>query len=357
VAQLLAQAERPLIIAGSGVHFGSAEAALARFIDRTKIPCLSIAMGRGTLSDDHPACLGSGDVRLSPLAREAYRATDCVLVLGESFDFRLGYGRALSPQARVIQVHTDAVELGRNLRPSMAIVAHAAEWLAALDEAAAKLGAWKPSAWLAELKGAQNRAAATRQQGLREWTGPSLHPGSIADAVTEACGPAPFCAVLDMGDFATWCSHLPAREAGTIVGPIGTVGAAIPMGIAAKLARPDRKVVVFIGDGGFGMHSWELHTAIRLGVPIVVVIGNDAGWGMERQLQQIQLGRSVGVELGEVRYDRVVEAMGGIGIRVEQAAELAPALARAFHSGTVACVDVRIGSVASAITQGLLARR
>jgi acetolactate synthase-1/2/3 large subunit len=129
------------------------------------------------------------------------------------------------------------------------------------------------------------------------------------------------------------------------------------MGIAAKLARPERNVVVLIGDGGFGMHGWELHTALRRGLPLVVVVGNDGGWGMERQLQRIQLGRTAGVELGEMRYDRVVEAMGGVGIRVESAADLAPALARAIHCGTVACVDVRIGSAASAITQGLLARK
>lgn len=359
VARLLAQAERPLIIAGSGVHFGAAAAALARFIERTGIPCLTLAMGRGALSDEHPACLGSGDVRLSPLARQACRSADCVLVIGESFDFRLAFGRALSPQAKIVQVHADAAELGRNLHPSLAIVAHAAEWLTALAEADAvgRCGAGKHGAWLAELREAQSRAAAARGQELSKWTGPGLHPGSIADAVTAACGPEPFCAVLDMGDFAAWCASLPAREAGTIVGPIGTVGAAIPMGIAAKLARPDRKVVVLIGDGGFGMHGFELHTAIRLGLPLVVLVGNDGGWGMERQLQSAQYGRTAGVDLGELRHDRVVEAMGGVGIRVEQAAELAPALARAFHCGAVACVDVRIGSVASAITQGLLARR
>jgi acetolactate synthase-1/2/3 large subunit len=135
------------------------------------------------------------------------------------------------------------------------------------------------------------------------------------------------------------------------------VGAAIPFGIAAKLAKPDCPVVILMGDGGMAFNSWELHTALRFNAPVLVVVGNDGGWGMERELQSAFYDRTVGVELGRVRYDKVIEGMGGHGEHVEHPAELRPALERALKAGRPACVNVVMRGLASPLTTANIARQ
>jgi thiamine pyrophosphate-dependent acetolactate synthase large subunit-like protein len=134
-----------------------------------------------------------------------------------------------------------------------------------------------------------------------------------------------------------------------INGPSGSIGSALPMALAARLAHPDRAVITTLGDGTFGYHALEFDTALRYGLPIVAVVGNDARWNAEYQLQIQHYGaaRAVGCELLPSRYDRVVEALGGHGEYVERPEELEAALARAVASGRPACVNVAIESVAA----------
>ena len=185
-----------------------------------------------------------------------------------------------------------------------------------------------------------------------------MHPLRVIREVREAVGPDVVW-VIDGGDFAQWCRlGLPARKPGHWVrlGAMAAVGASIPFGVAAKLAKPGSPVVVLTGDGGMAFHSWELHTALRFNLPVVVIVGNDGGWGMEREIQQALYGRTVGVELGSIRYDRVIEGMGGHGEHVERPEELRPALERALRAGRVACVNVVIRGAASPLTAATIAR-
>jgi acetolactate synthase-1/2/3 large subunit len=130
-------------------------------------------------------------------------------------------------------------------------------------------------------------------------------------------------------------------------GPAGAIGAAVPFAVAARLASPDAPVVAMSGDGAFGFHLAECDTAARRKLPFVAVVGNDAFWNAERQIQIRTYGaeRAVGCELAPTRYDRVVAALGGHGEHVERAADLGAALDRAFRSGRPACVNVAIASV------------
>ena len=130
------------------------------------------------------------------------------------------------------------------------------------------------------------------------------------------------------------------------------------MGIAAKLARPESPVVVVMGDGGMGFYNWELNTAVRHGAPIVVVVGNDQGWGMERDMQAGIYGpdKVIGCELGLIRYDKVAEAMGAHGEFVEKPAEIAPALRRALAAGRPSLVNVMIRDVPSGFAEASIAR-
>jgi len=356
VLDLLQRAERPTIVAGSGVWWARAWEALRRLVEAAGLPCFTIGMGRGSLSDEHPLCLGYADPVLNPVAGEI-READVVLLVGKRIDFRLGYGALFGPAATLVQIDIHGPELGRNRAAQIPVQADARVALEQLAEGVTRRGGFREKPWVEHLRRGLRAAAAARRADEEADAAP-LHPLRVVRAVREALGPD-VTWVIDGGDFAQWCRlGLPARLPGHWVrlGALGTVGAAIPLGIAAGLARPGEPVVVLTGDGGMAFHSWELHTALRFGVPLTVVVGNDQGWGMERELQRAFYGRTAGVELGPLRYDRVVAAMGGHGEHVETAGELALALARALKSGTVACVDVAIRGVASPLTTANIAR-
>jgi acetolactate synthase-1/2/3 large subunit len=129
-------------------------------------------------------------------------------------------------------------------------------------------------------------------------------------------------------------------------GPLGCLGPGLPFALAAKLARPDKQVLLLSGDGSFGLNGMEMDTAIRHKLPVVVVIGNDAAWGMVKHEQEDHYGRAVGTELRLARYDKMVEALGGHGEYVERPQDIRPALERAFASGLPACVNVRVDPTA-----------
>jgi acetolactate synthase-1/2/3 large subunit len=155
--------------------------------------------------------------------------------------------------------------------------------------------------------------------------------------------------VADGGEFGQWIQA--GCEAGTrmINGLSGSIGSAIPLALAARLRHPDRAVIAALGDGTFGFHAFELDTALRAGLPIVAVVGNDARWNAEHQLQLQHYGaeRTVGCELRATRYDLMTTALGGHGEHVERPDDLAPALERALASGLPACVNVMIEGVAA----------
>lgn len=344
----LRRAERPLIIAGNDVWWHKAGEPLRAFLEATSLPCFTIGAARGAVSDDHPLCIGSGDTRASETARQSYRRADCVLLLGDMFDFRLGFGRGIG-NVEIMQVHLDAEGLGQNRIPALAVAANAAEMLEEMLPLAT--GSWPELPWVGELrelrKGEVNR--------VRPPAG-GLHPAEVAAVVDRTLGASATYSV-DLGDFGLWSlGMVAARHPGSLSAPSGTAGSAIPMAVAASLARPERTAVALVGDGAFGFLGWELQTALRFGAPVVVVVGNDRGWGMERQIQQAAYHRTVGVELGDVSYARVVEAMGGVGLRARNADELAAALVRARDARTVACVEVDIASVPCSVTENFIAR-
>ena len=154
---------------------------------------------------------------------------------------------------------------------------------------------------------------------------------------------------MDGGEFGQWAQAGLDAETRLINGLSGSIGSAIPLALAAQVAHPDRKVVAVLWDGTYGFHSMEMDTAVRYRLPIVTVVGNDARWNAEHQLQLQHYGegRAVACELLPTRYDRLVEALGGHGELVERADDLEPALARAIGSGKPACVNVLIDGLAA----------
>lgn len=354
--ELLREAERPVLIAGSGAFWSQAQEALQRFIELTSIPLFTIGLARGLVSDLHPFCFGYADPLLNRIAQEFSKA-DVILLLGKRLSFRLGFGKVFDPKAKLIQVDIVPQELGRNREVEVGIMADAR---AALEQliAEGEKTTWKPKPWVEHLRA----VGRTWRENLRLFDHSDampIHPLRLCREVRELLEPDAII-VIDAGDFVQWARMtLPARCPGhwVRIGPLGTVGAAIPFGLAAKLAKPDKQVIVLIGDGGFGFHGFEFSTAVQHRIPLVVVVGNDRGWGMEREIQAALYGKIVACDLGLVRYDKVVGALGGHGEFVEKPEEIRPALERAFASGLPACMNVLIQGVRSPLTEASITRQ
>ena len=166
--------------------------------------------------------------------------------------------------------------------------------------------------------------------------------------------------VMDGGDYVQWGrSYLKARMPGRFIrlGPLSHLGAGIPYGMAAKLAHPESKVLVFIGDGAFGFYPMEYDTCIRHNLPITTIMGNDATWGIDKTFQVAYFARAVGTDLRSVRYDKMVEAIGGYAEYVENPNDVAPAVERALGSNLPSLVNVIVRSGASPLADAMIARR
>ncbi|BDG04805.1 thiamine pyrophosphate-binding protein [Anaeromyxobacter oryzae] len=343
---LLAHAERPVLLGGSSIWWDDAVAPLERLASRTGIPVYLNGMGRGCLPPDHPSFFQGS-------RKEALAQADVVLVVGTPLDFRVGYGTepTFAPGAKVVQVDVDAAEIGRNRPIDVGIVGDARSVLAAL-EPAARLSSGA-LAWRAFLREKEAERAA-RQRVFEESDQRPIHHFRLAkalDTVASRAGDVTY--VGDGGNVvAVAAKVLRVEKPGRWLdpGPLGCLGVGAPFAIAAKLLDPARPVCVVQGDGAFGLNGMDYDTAVRFGLPMVVVVGNDAAWGQILIPQRGLYGEdhAVATRLAPTRYDRVVEALGGKGEHVEDPADLVPALERAFASGTVYCVDVAIDPEAAA---------
>src|SRR5215472_6165590 len=343
----LREAQRPIVIAGSGIWWSGAETALRTFIEHWQIPLYTITMARGAVSDDHPLCMAYADPALHRAAHRAFAEADLFLVIGKRIDYRLAMGgpRLFPERARFIQIDIHAQELGLNRALDLAIECDAR---VALESLAAEPPPAPRTAWL------------DRVRTLRaEWN--AALDASTADAAVffralrEALPEDVFFS-WDGGDFAHWGrAMLPARRPGgwLRLGPLGTIGSSLPNAIALQLAHPGRRVVAITGDGALGFYLAEMDTLARYRLPVVLIVGNDAGWGLERELQG---GReTVACELQYARYDLVMKAFGGGGETIERSDEVRPALDRAFAAGIPYCIHVKIRGARSPFTDWQIA--
>ena len=339
IVEMLAAAKRPVIIAGPGMARGRRWSAVQALARATGVPALPSESPRG-LND--PWLHG---------ANASLAQVDGVLLLGKTLDFSLRFGRgpAWAAGCRFVQVSAEATPTRDGV---MSVVA---DPLAVTEQLAAKAGSASTTGWTDEVA----RIRATTPPGwhdLRRGTSSPMHPLAVCAAVQPWLDRGATL-VADGGEFGQWAqAGLEARER-LINGPSGSIGSAMPMAIAARLARPTAPVFALLGDGTFGFHALEIDTALRYGLPFVAVIGNDARWNAEHQLQLKHYGaeRAVACSLLPTRYDRVAEALGGHGEHVERASDLPAALERAVASGKPAVVNVVIDGVA-APTFGTAAR-
>jgi acetolactate synthase-1/2/3 large subunit len=336
LVELLADAKRPLIAVGPAMARAGRWAAVRRFSELTGIPALPVESPRGV----NDPWLRFAAARLA--------VADVVVLLGKRLDFALRFGEppAFAPDCRFIQVDPDATSLRPGARM---IAAEAADPVATLERwcAVAAGMAWRHRAWGEEVAAAR-RMEPEAWAGLRSSSRRPLHPLRVCAALQPLLD-AGGVLVSDGGEFGQWMQAGLEAETRLINGLSGSIGSALPMACAAQLARPRARVVAVLGDGTFGFHAFELDTAARHRLPVLAVVGNDARWNAEHQLQiqHYGSGRTVGCELALTHYERVAEGLGGHGEFVERAEDLTPALERALGSGLPACVNVVIEGAAA----------
>jgi acetolactate synthase-1/2/3 large subunit len=356
---LLKASQRPVVIAGSGVWWSGAEEALREFIEKTSLPLYTITMARGAVSDEHPLNMGYADPAMNQAIHTAFQEADLFLVIGKRIDYRLALGgaRLFPPAAKFIQIDIHPPELGMNRRLDVAICADAKATLRALTDAAGAKP-WTPLPWLDRLRALKCAWEARLDEISRDSSAP-LHPAAFYRELRPALPPDILYA-WDGGDFAHWGrASLPSLAPGRWLrlGPLGTIGSALPNGLAMQLLHPGKPVTVITGDGSLGFYIAELDSAVRHKLPIVIIVGNDAGWGLERELQSAATGdrNTVACELRSTRYDLVMKGFGGEGETIETLDQVRPAVERAFAAGVPYLLNVIVRGIRSPFTEWQIA--
>lgn len=330
---LLRDAERPVVMAGTNLYWAHGEHALRELVEELNIPVFLNGMARGCIPADH-------ELAFSRARSDGLKGADVAIVIGVPMDFRLGFGAAFGEQTELIVV--DRAEAIRDHpRPVAAeLVGSIAGSLRAL--AAGARGAQDTRAWVAQLRASETEKRAAEAAELTDGRSP-LHPMRLYKELAEVVDRDAII-IGDGGDFVSYAGKvIDSYEPGCWMdpGPFGCLGSGPGYALAAKLARPDKQVVLMLGDGAFGFGGMEFDTLARHGVNVVGVMGNNGIWALEKHPMEFLYGYSVAAELTpRTRYDQVVEALGGHGELVEKPEELKGALHRAFEAGKPALVNV-----------------
>lgn len=355
VLAALMRARRPLVLTGPVMATGRGQTLREQLAAALGIPVLCMESPRGI----NDPCLGA--------FAEVLARADLIVLLGKQPDFTLRFCKppAVAGDSRFIVVDPDAEALQRALNtlgdPARVLYAAVADTRASAAVLTERAAGQSPAGgqWAEEVHSAVRyrpadwKALADRDQG-------ALHPLAVGRAVQKLLDRSPEAVfVADGGEYGQWaqaCVNAPTR---LINGPGGSIGSALPFALAARLARPDAPVVAMLGDGTFGFHMAEFDTAVRAQLPFIAVVGNDACWNAEYQIQLRTYGseRAHGCALLPARYDEAVSALGGHGEHVTSAAGLPAALERAQTSRRPACVNVMIEGVAAPTVASNAAQR
>ena len=335
-AELLGRAERPLILAGSGTFWSGASAELVRLAEATGIPVYTRNMGRGCFPENHSLAGGFFPIGLMQ--------ADVVLILGTRLDWTVGYGRPplLKMSTKTIQVDIEPSEIGQNRPAGIGLVGDIKAVLLQLQGKLEGAAMNIEPTWPATIQAMREAARESALQG----TDPDaelIHPARLCWELDQLL-PEDASVAVDGGDiagFAVLTMNALSPSSLIWIGAFGHLGVGLPFALAGKLARPERPVIVLTGDGSLGFSAMEFDTAVRHNIPVICIISNDGGWGQIRRGQRRDFGRTVGVELQSLRYDKIVNDMGGFGAYIEKLTDLKPALEEALASGKPACINVR----------------
>ncbi len=330
---LLSSAERPVLVASTDIWLAGAHPELRHLTETQRIPVVLNGMGRGLLPADH-------ELVFARARSTAFKGADVVCVIGTRLDFRLGFGSF--GEAKVIHVQDHPGEIGTHANPSVAVGGDLATTMRALadgprDQVDVREG------WISQLRSDEDARRAKEQPELEEDSYP-IHPARVYGALKSKLDRNAV-VIGDGGDFVSYAGKLvDVYEPGCWLdpGPFGCLGTGLGYAIAARVVHPDRQVVLMAGDGALGFCGMDMDTLVRLDLPVVIVVGNNGIWGLEKHPMQMIYGYDVAADLNqETRYDDILKAFGGAGETVEKPTDLALALDRAFESGVPYLVNVK----------------
>ncbi|GAA2849370.1 thiamine pyrophosphate-binding protein [Pseudonocardia halophobica] len=343
IAEALERAARPVVLAGHGLLFDAADAAVARLAEQFSVPVYGNSRARGVLPYDHPLNCGNvaglGGVGAQP---------DLVLVLGARTS-QMTVGRrgagVLGPDTRIIQVDANPEEAGRNVPVDVAFTGSIRAVAEAVCETGRTVPADRRGDWVARTKKtlyslAPFEAEATEHEATRGdrgihpyWFGRAVADNVAEDAIIVGDGSEAYHWVEPIARTAAlgrWQGH----------GYFGCLGIGSPFAIGAQVAHPGVQVVQVVGDGSVGFNVQEFDTMVRHGLPVVTFVNSNCAWGISAHSQDALAGRRVVSDLPLTNFHEVMRAFGGYGELVTETAELGPAFRRAVESGLPACLNV-----------------
>jgi acetolactate synthase I/II/III large subunit len=342
LADLVAASEKPCVLLGNQVWTCRATDAAVEFVRTLNIPAFMNGAGRGTLPP--------GDALHFQLARRhAFNEADLIIIVGTPFDFRMGYGKRLSPTAKVVQIDLDYRTVGKNRDIDLGIVGDVGVVLAAVTAASSGRvdnTAAKRKEWIDELRAFEIAAYEKRLPRQHSDASP-IDPYRLVHEINEFLTEDSIY-IGDGGDIVTFSGQVvQPKSPGHWMdpGPLGTLGVGIPFVMAAKRARPDKEIVALFGDGAFSLTGWDFETLVRFNLPFVGIVGNNSSMNQIRygQIQKYGEDRGrVGNTLGHVKYDQFAKMLGGYGEEVTDPADIGPALRRARESGLPSLINVWI---------------
>lgn len=337
-ARLINRAEKPIFIGGSGVGMSGCDDVLKAFIEKAGIPFTLMNNGRGVIPDTHSQSISEGGFTgiMTGLPQ-----ADVIIAAGIRFNWLLRFGQIFS-NAKVVRIDIDPHEIDRNRLSDVGLTG---DCEIVLDRLLPLIEERDRSAWADRLRNAY-RAFMTTELEQRKTPSDPIHPIRLVAQIQEVFGEEAFY-VADGGDTSYYglAGFMSTQKAGVQIPAgslLGCLGTGIPFSIAAKLAHPDKPVVVLNGDGSFGFNSMEFDTAVRHDIPIICVVNNDCAWGMIKHSQEMSIGpeRCTCADLGLRHYEKMVEGLGGYGELVTKDEEIVPAIRRAIDSGKPACINV-----------------
>jgi len=340
VADVLSSSTRPVLVIGTDVWSDHGEAAALRLVESAGLPVITNGLGRGIIPAGHP-------MLVTKTRSQALGQADLVVVVGTPLDFRLGYGafggQGGGPPAQVVHIADSAPQVAQHVDLTAFASGNLARCLDGLREAVEDL-AHRPdwSAWSQRLQAAVGKAQDQERKLLASDSDP-VHPARIYGELTRRLA-RDAVVIGDGGDFVSFAGkYVEPRHPGCWLdpGPFGCLGAGLGAAIGARIARPDSQVVAMLGDGAAGMSLMDVDTLVRHDLPVVMVVGNNSCWGLEKHPMRFLYGYDVAAELGtQTPYDEVVRALGGAGESVSRPSDIGPALDRAFGSGVPYLVNV-----------------
>ena len=334
VIDLLASAECPVIVSGSGILWSQAAAELKAWVDATGIPFYTTPQSRGVIPEDHPLCYLTA-------RSTAFREADVVMVIGTRMNYVIAHAAPprFNAKAKIVRIDIDPAEIDTSPRLDIGIVGDARAVLGQLTRAAdGRLSPDTYRAWRERLRG-QNTSKQEAQAKVLHSDQTPIHPLRLCNEIREFLDRDAIL-VVDGQEILNYARQsIPSFAPGHRLnsGVFGTMGVGMPFAVGAKIAKPDKQVLVLHGDGSFGLNAMEFDTAVRHRVPVLVVISLNGGWTADPAKEK------PGRDLGYTRYDKIAEALGGHGEFVEEPADIRPALERAaaaLGDGKPALVNV-----------------